>query len=377
MKKPQGSLISYFSNLVKEQGGINLAQGVPGFDPPQELLEILRRLIDEGNSIHQYAPGNGDYKLLEMIAKFYSSTAAFSPANVLIVQGATEALALTCMYVAKHVPQHSRVLSFDPPYESYPKLAEYNGLEFTYFPVDSSGDVDFGQLNKTVKEQQVRAIVLASPGNPMGKIWKKSELEQINRISLEHNTYILFDAVYKDIYYSNPVFNPLEFENPLLVYIDSFSKMLSITGWRIGYVIGEEKMIHEMRAIHDYTGLCAPHLFQRAIGDYLSQNNFGRDYTRILRKKSSENARFMKARLVRAGFTCMEPDGGYFLWAQVPAPYADGFEFASALYEATGVAVVPGENFSPDKCEYVRLNITLDRPILEKAAALILAFLKT
>jgi aspartate/methionine/tyrosine aminotransferase len=69
--KPKGSLISYFSELVKKEGGINLAQGKPGFAPPRQLLAILKRRIKDKN-MHQYAPGNGDSDLLDMLAKQFS-----------------------------------------------------------------------------------------------------------------------------------------------------------------------------------------------------------------------------------------------------------------------------------------------------------------
>ena len=143
--------------------------------------------------------------------------------------------------------------------------------------------------------------------------------------------------------------------------------MLSITGWRIGYIIADIHLMKELRAIHDYIGLCAPFLFQRAIADYLENNNYGRDYTALLRKKCRRGYALLKQNFLAFGFGIPDIQGGYFLWAELPGVYKDGFKFALKLYKKTGVAVVPGENFSPNKRNYIRLNFAHEIDVLEKA----------
>ena len=105
-RKPTGSYIGFMSNKVKAYGGINLAQGIPGFDPPKELTNILSEIA--GNNIHQYAPGNGNNELLELLHKKYqndyfcfSRQQVFSKDDFLILQGATEALSLLYIYFNK------------------------------------------------------------------------------------------------------------------------------------------------------------------------------------------------------------------------------------------------------------------------------------
>ncbi|MDQ1350786.1 MAG: Aminotransferase, partial [Acidobacteriota bacterium] len=246
MNRPEGSLISYFSNRVKKEGGINLAQGTPGFPPPSQLLAILKKIAGD-RRLHQYAPGIGNYDLLELIRQKYSIADSppsppipLSLDNLLVVQGATEGIFLTFFYLTTILERPYSALSFDPVYESYPLLAEMFQVPFEYMDyTENAGElsVDFLQLEKTIREKKVKIVFIASPGNPLGKIWNRDELTQLVSLSRAYDFYILFDAVYKDIYFAEPPFNPLTLNDEKLFYIDSFSKTFSITGWRVGYII--------------------------------------------------------------------------------------------------------------------------------------------
>jgi len=374
MERPRGSLISFFSNMVKERGGINLAQGIPGFNPPEELLKILSSNIFSGQKIHQYAPGRGDPQLIELIADLYSSYAKVGADNVLVVQGATEGLSLIFLYISLLIKERFSVLSFDPPYESYPMLSKFYGCDFEYFNLQSDGSVDFDRLETSIVKNSVRVIVFASPGNPMGRIWKTDELEELNKISLKYGIFIVFDAVYKDIFFSEKTPNPLVFENPRLFYVDSFSKMLSITGWRLGYIIGSQEHMKEIFGIHDYTGLSASHVLQSAVRDYLKESDYGKEYAEFLRTECMKSCNIMKDVLKSCGFNMPDPDGGYFIWADIPELFKDGFEFSYQLFEKEKVAVVPGENFSPDKKRFVRINFAQNPEVIREAAAKIRKF---
>ena len=370
MEKPNGSLISYFSRLVTRQGGINLAQGKPGFAPPSQLLDIL----EEKNRhpfFHQYAPGIGNFRLLKLLSAAYSAYTPISEDNLLITQGATEAIFLTFFYLNKTLPRPYSVLSIDPDYESYPRLANILDVPIEYIDFKKNLTVDFEEIEAIVKEKKVKILFIASPGNPLGKIWTEHEMARIFSLAETYDFYIIFDGVYKDIYFESPPFTPMrELPSNRLFYIDSFSKMLSITGWRIGYLITSADHMKKIRDIHDYTGLSAPSLLQEAIAEYLEANEFGAAYTGWVRNAARETYRFMKQSLEQLDFTVPDIGGGYFIWTKIPAdcPYQDGFQFASQLLEAANLAVVPGENFSKTKGNYIRLNIACDLQVIREAA---------
>ncbi len=370
MKRPDGSLISYFSNRVKKEGGINLAQGTPGFPPPHELLTLLKDLSTD-NTQHQYAPGTGNYQLLELIRENLSNHAPTAPDNLLVLQGATEGIFLTFFYLTTFLERPFSALSFDPVYESYPILAQMFKVPFEYAGLEENLEVDFRKLEKTIAEKNVKVVFVASPGNPLGKVWNREEMTRLKELSEKYGFYILFDAVYKDIYFDRAPFNPLAFNYEKLFYIDSFSKTLSITGWRIGYIAASREHMVKIRGLHDYTGLCAPSVLQTAIAKYLAANNYGRDYINTVKSKCRQTFAYMKAKMEDLGFRVSRIEGGYFLWARLPGkhPWNDAFEFALDLYEKKQVAVVPGENFSKTKNDYIRVNIAVELPVITEAAA--------
>jgi aspartate/methionine/tyrosine aminotransferase len=348
---PEGSLISYMSNLVKSQGGLNLAQGIPAFEPPIELTEMLKNIAFD--NVHQYAPGRGNQMLLEQMAKFYKV-----PVNhFLVVNGATEAISLLFTFLKKKLENPFSVLAFHPAYESYRNLSNIFNLPFTSFPLTATNTIDFEQLGKTVKEKSVKLVLVASPGNPLGKIWTKEEMIQLVQLSEDLGFFLVLDAVYDQLYFTEQPYFPIEKIQPNVFYVNAFSKLLSITGWRIGYVMAQPQLINEIAAIHDYTGLSSPSVLQQALAFYLDKYNFGKEYTQELREKVKANYIQMEAELTVLGFKVSPAQGGYFIWAQLPEGFTDGFQFAIDLYEKQKVAVIPGIHFSEKAVNYIRINI--------------------
>jgi len=355
--KPEGSFISYFSNLVKQYGGVNLAQGIPGFDPPRLLVEELKK-ISVGN-FHQYAPGVGNFELRNLLKKHFG----LSDDNLLVVQGATEGLSLIYTYLLRKLNGNFSVLSFDPAYESYSKLPEIFGQRFIPFHFGDDGHVNFQELEKTVTNQNVKLIFVSSPGNPFGNVWSKNDIVALVNLANKLDFYLVFDAVYQDLYFYEKPYIPVDLLSDRLFIVSSFSKSLCITGWRVGYILHHDSHCTGLRAIHDYIGLCAPSLLQQALAGYLEKSNFAADFTADLREKVLKSFSLLSNTLLKKGFTIPKIDGGCFIWAKLPDGWTDGFNFAAELYTKRKVAVIPGEHFSKEKQNWIRLNIA--RPISE------------
>ena len=369
--KPEGSLISFMSNKVKEYGGINLAQGLPGYSPPKQLLNILSRLAINPD-IHQYAAGTGDSQLLDLINAYYNQYIVHSPQSTvnsvnqtfskeqfLVTNGATEAISITFTYIwqflktqdTRHKSQDIRefsVLAFDPAYESYNNLPAIFHLPYIAFPLEKDTSIDFERLEKKIIAENVKIVFVNSPGNPLGKIWSEEEVNTIILLAEKLDFYIIFDAVYKDIYFDEPPYQPLTNFNERLFYVNSFSKLLSITGWRIGYLIMHKKHVSKIKSIHDYIGLSSPNVLQKAIAQYMFQHNFGEEYAAETRLKLRESYDLLLPELLKLGFKVPELKGGYFIWSELPDKFEDGFKFAIDLYEQEKVAVIPGIHFSKE-----------------------------
>jgi aspartate/methionine/tyrosine aminotransferase len=371
--KPQGSFISHFSNLVKKYGGINLAQGIPGFEPPFELRQELLQITNE--SVHQYAPGIGNFQLLNLLHEKYSQLYDIDKDNFLIVQGATEALSLIYTYLNQKIGGKFSVLSFEPAYESYSKLPEIFGHNFIGFDLNESLSFDIGLLRDKILGNNVKIVFISSPGNPYGKVWSELEVNSLVDLSRELNFYLIFDAVYKDLYFQNPPYLPLNSLSPNVFYVNSFSKMLCITGWRVGYLYSHSEHRMGLRSIHDYIGLCAPSILQQALANYLKKNDFGGDFVNEYRSDVKISFDSLSKTLVQLGFTIPKINGGCFIWAKLPLQIDDGFTFAQNLFTHKGVAIIPGEHFSQKFANWVRFNIARPVSEVEKAGELITNFL--
>ncbi len=369
--KPSGSYISHFSNMVKSRGGINLAQGIPGFQPPQQLVEILQAVSTQ--PVHQYAPGVGNPDLLSIIAHKHS----VNRDNLLVVQGATEGLSLVFTYLQKILGKGFAVASFEPAYESYVQLPAIFGNSYHSIPLADSYSFNEEALVTTIKEHRVKLVFLSSPGNPFGKVWSKADVLRMVELAEELDFYLVFDAVYQELYFTQKPYVPYDIVCKNLFVVDSFSKMLCITGWRIGYVLMHSSHVQGVRSVHDYVGLCAPSLLQVALAQYLAESSYGNAFVASFRERVSHAFRLLSHALTQQGFSIPSIDGGCFVWAKLPEPLTDGFQFASNLYETEMVASIPGEHFSKDFSNWIRFNVA--RPIadIEQAIPAIERFVKS
>lgn len=363
------SYISLMSNKVKTYGGINLAQGLPGFAPPEELLNILAWISSD--NVHQYAPANGNINLTVMLKTMYKP---FTEENIMVVNGATEAISLIFTYLNGIMPKNRTVLGFDPAYESFPRLPGIFGRKYVSFFQEKDFSIDFDKLEKTVFENKAGLIFVNSPGNPYGKIWTEKEFLKLKEIAEKHKVYVIADCVYSEIYFGKKPFTPL-FDSQYFFYVNSFSKLLSITGWRLGYFIASKEHISEIRLIHDYTGLCSPSVLQEAVAQYLERYEFGKKYTADLRKKMKISFVLLKSMLVDCGFVVPKIEGGYFIWAKLPKGFDDGLKFAMDLYEKKKVATVPGIHFSDNGKRWIRFNIARPEEEIVKAGKRIKEFI--
>jgi aspartate/methionine/tyrosine aminotransferase len=367
--KPIGSLISYFSNLVKTNGGINLAQGIPGFQPPDELIEILKQTAD--SNIHQYAPGIGNFNLLKQLSANYNVELD----NLLVVQGATEGLSLIYTYLLKKLNGDFAVMAIEPAYESYSRLPAIFGQKFVGFTL-TNGEIDIIEFRKTITDNNIKVVFTATPGNPYGNVLTEREINAILKMAEELGFYLVLDMVYSELFYDTKPYLPILGKSQNLFYVNSFSKSLCITGWRVGYIIASAEHTVELRAIHDYIGLCAPSLLQEALAQFLIQNENGKTFIANFRETIKNNFNLMSQGLIELGFQVPPTQGGCFVWAKMPTNFPDGFLFANELYSKTKVAIIPGEHFGQNYSIWVRLNIARETKEVENGLAHISKFVK-
>jgi aspartate/methionine/tyrosine aminotransferase len=352
--KIEGSLIRHFSNLVKLNGGINLAQGIPGYNPPERLLELLSDA--SYSDVHQYAPGSGNTSLLDFLYDKYKASTRLT--DIIITNGATEAISLIynyLMYITDN--KEFNVAAFSPAYESYIHLPQIFGHNFFSIIIDDNNYFEERSFENFFVENRIKLLFIASPGNPFGKSISKSKLEFLIKLAEKYNAYIIFDAVYNEIYFKEDqdCFLGQSF-SPNVFYVNSFSKKFSITGWRVGYLIMHKSHYTKMCYTHDYIGLSAPAPLQYAIAEFVKSNNYDQ-YIKELKEKIRSNYNYAVEKLSDVGFYCPNADGGYFVWCRLPVGYDDSLKFGLEIYKQTNTAIIPGIHFGKEWYNYIRINV--------------------
>ena len=339
------TVIRKMTRLAHEYGAVNLSQGFPDYDTPEEVKEAAISAIRKGNNQYTYT-----YGIPELRAAIAQRAAEFNripdidPEDVIVTLGATEAIVSTLKTITN---PGDEVIFFEPFHETYvpqvlllgvqPRVVRIDPLKMTF---------DWRELDKAITSKSV-AILLNTPHNPTGKVFSHDELERIAKLAEERDLLILTDEIYEHITYgerqhvsiaSLPGMRERTFTS------NSVSKTYAATGWRVGWVICPPEYTPYVRAIHDITVVQAPTPLQVAAVTAMSMPD---EYYRELPTFFEERRDLLIDGLRGAGFSCTAPDGAYYIMADFSAidPRSSSTDFAMRLLKEAKVAAVPGTNF--------------------------------
>ena len=378
------SVIRRMTRISIEYGAINLSQGFPDFDPPRELMDALAKVAYEGP--HQYSVTYGAANLRRALSDKFKRTSGLETdpeTQVLVTCGGTEAMMCTMMALCD---PGDRVLVFSPFYENYGADAILSGAQPIYIPLVPP-DYSFDPaLIETGFRDGAKAIIICNPSNPCGKVFTRDELTVIAELCKRYDAYAVTDEVYEHMVYAPAVHTsmaslPGMFERT--VTCSSLSKTYSITGWRLGYLIGPEDVVEAARKVHDFLTVGAPSPLQEAA---LAGLSLDESYYRRLNELYRGKRDFFLAGLDRLGLKHNVPQGTYFVMVSIAdflaLPQFQGWtdlEFCEWMVRKIGVAAVPGSSFFKEpvndliRLHFARSRETLDEVFrrLEKMAALL------
>jgi aminotransferase len=332
------------TRLANAHGAINLSQGFPDFDPPEELKRAAERAGREGP--HQYAVTWGAPNFRTALAKKQSRLMGLSidpDRNVVVTCGSTEAMMVAMMTACN---PGDRVVVFSPLYENYVADTILSGAEPIYVALRPP-DFRFDPAElKSAFAQKPKAIVLCNPSNPSGRVFERAELELIAKLAEESDAFVITDEVYEHIVYSphrHIYFASLPGMEGRTVSCGSLSKTYSITGWRLGYVIASPEIIAGARKVHDFltVGAAAP-LQEAAVAGLELPDS----YYRELQTKYSTRRELFLGYLRQTGLRFCEPEGAYYVMVDIgETGWTDDRAFCDWLVKDVGVAAVPGSSF--------------------------------
>ncbi len=350
-KRVQGfteSVIREMTRINNQHNGINLAQGMPNFPPPKELLEAAHRAID--GDFHQYAITWGTPSLRRAIAEKYKKFYGMEldpERHITVCCGSTETMLATLLAALN---PGDEVIIFEPFYENYGPGCIIAGAEPVFVPLEPP---DFGfdpdRLARAVTPR-TRAIIFNSPNNPSGKVFSRTELQLIADLCLKHDLLAITDEIYEHIVYDGAGHTPIATLPGMAdraITISGISKSYSVTGWRIGYAVANPELSLGIRRAHDFITVGAPHPLQEAAVTALHLPD---SYYVHLRESYQARRDLLLGKVIEAGFIAFKPQGAYYILTEAAHflkeyDCKDDAEFAMFLVKDVGVATVPGSSF--------------------------------
>ncbi|WIV66658.1 pyridoxal phosphate-dependent aminotransferase [Natrialbaceae archaeon AArc-T1-2] len=341
------------------EDAINLGIGQPDFPTPAHAREAAIEAIEAGET-DAYTSNKGTLELREAIAATYDRDygLAVSSGDVIATAGGSEALHLV---LEAHVDPGEEVIFPDPGFVSYDALTRIAGG--TPKPVGLREDLtmDPAAVEDAITDDTA-AFVVNSPANPTGAVQSEADMREFARIADEHDVLCLSDEVYEHIVFEGEHHSPLAFaETDNVVVVSACSKTYSMTGWRLGWVLGSTRRIERMLRVHQYAQACASAPAQYAAEAALSgpQEPVAEMVEAFERRRD-----VVVDGLEDAGLEVPTPKGAFYAMPKVPEGWCD-----EVLDR--GVVVVPGDAFGANGEGYARLSYATGMEELKEALEII------
>lgn len=370
------TIFAEMSALALSTGSINLGQGFPDTDGPEEVREAAVRALRDGRG-NQYPPGPGVPELRAAVAAHQERRYGLSydpDTEVLITAGATEAIAAALLAL---VEPGDEVIALEPYYDSYAACVAMAGgtrVPVTLRPDTEGGAsfrLDLDELRAAVTDR-TRLLLINTPHNPTGTVLTRAELTAVAELAVERDLLVVTDEVYEHLVFDDAEHVPLATFPGMrerTVTISSAGKTFSFTGWKVGWITSTPALVTAVRSAKQYLTYVASGPFQYAVAEALALPD---TYFTAFRDDMLTKRDLLAAGLADAGFGVFKPAGTYFVTTDIrPLGESDGIAFCRALPERAGVVAVPNAVFYDHReagAHFVRFAFCKQRAVLEEAA---------
>ncbi|MGX4691213.1 pyridoxal phosphate-dependent aminotransferase [Streptomyces sp. JNUCC 63] len=370
------TIFAEMSALAVSTGSINLGQGFPDTDGPEEIREAAVRALRDGRG-NQYPPGPGVPELRTAVAAHQLRRYGLSydpDTEVLVTAGATEAIAAALLAL---VEPGDEVIALEPYYDSYAACIAMAGgtrVPVTLRPHLEEGAafrLDLDELRAAVTDR-TRLLLINTPHNPTGTVLTREELTAIAELAVERDLLVVTDEVYEHLVFDDAEHIPLATLPGMrerTVTIGSAGKTFSFTGWKVGWITAAPGLVTAVRSAKQFLTYVASGPFQYAVAEALA---LPESYFTAFREDMRARREVLAAGLAEAGFGVFRPAGTYFITTDIrPLGETDGFAFCRSLPERVGVVAIPNAVFYDHRAEgapFVRFAFCKQPAVLQEAA---------
>lgn len=340
-------------------GDISFGLGEPDLPTPEVIRREAVRVIQEEQN--GYTLQAGLPALRERVAGDYPHL-NLSNDQVIITAGSQEAMYLALMTL---VEAGDEVLIPNPGFVAYPTITRMAGGHPTYYQLPANKDFSFDLEDfKRHITSKTKVVVVTSPSNPTGRTFSSEELRAMADAVDESGSgaFIISDEIYRDLYYTSERPGSISEFYPRTVVISGLSKSMSMTGWRLGWILGEPGLIRAAHLLHGYVTTCASTITQKAA--LVAWGAEAIEARQHIRGTFHERRDHLLALLRNIGLRCITPDGAFYTMVDV-SNYGSSLKVAEALLDS-GVVTIPGSAFGTESEGFLRASFCADLPVISE-----------
>ncbi len=331
------TIFTTMSKMAADFNAINLSQGFPNFAIDPVLEDLLQKNSRE--NVHQYAPMAGLPVLLEAIATTIKSTygrTIHPTIELLVTAGATQGIFTTIQAL---VGFGDEVVIIDPAYDCYEPAIILAGGKPIHVAMKADFTIDWLELRNVIS-QKTKLLIVNNPHNPSGRVMDQADLDSLTNVMRDYpNLLLLSDEVYEYITYEQAHLSanlvPEIYDRTII--ISSFGKTFHITGWKMGYLVAPEKLMVEIKKVHQFLVFSVNSVAQKTLADYLSQTDVSSLGAFYQQKRS-----LFQNGLTNSKFKLLPSEGTYFQTADYSQISSENdVQFCEWLTREKGVAAIP------------------------------------
>ncbi len=354
VRQMQFSGIRRIANMIVDYpDAINLTLGQPDFLTPEHIKQAGIAAIQNNKTTYTQNPGLLDLRraAANFMQQKYKLT--YRPEDEIIVTtGASQAIDITLRTILE---PGCEVILPSPVYPGYVPLIQLAGAIPVLIDTSNNGFVLTAEMIKEKLTDRTRCVLLPYPSNPVGTILDEQHIREIAELLKDKEIFVVSDEIYSELTYGKPhvsIASIPEMREKTIV-INGLSKSHSMTGWRIGLTCAPAYISKEMVKLHLYSATCASTISQYAA---LEAWTNGLDDPAIMRNEYEKRRDYVYDRLVSMGLDVVKPEGAFYIFPSIRRTNMKSFDFAVELLKTGGVAVIPGDAFSPEGEGFIRIS---------------------
>ena len=363
----QPSGIRKFFDIVSEmKDAISLGVGEPDFDTPWHIREEGIYSLEKGRTFYTSNAGLKELKIeiCNYLKRKLDLDYDYNK-DVIVTVGGSEAIDLA---IRAMINPGDEVLIPQPSYVSYVPCVTlaYGNPVIIELKEENQFRLTKDELLEKITDK-TKILILPFPNNPTGAIMEKSDLEEIAKVCIEKDIFVVSDEIYSELTYNGEKHISIACIPGMkerTIVINGFSKAYAMTGWRLGYAVGPAEILKQMIKIHQFAIMCAPTNSQYAAVEAL--RNGDRDIDKM-RESYNQRRRFLLNAFKEMGLDCFEPFGAFYMFPSIKRFGMTSDEFANRLLQEEKVAVVPGTAFGDCGEGFLRISYAYSLEDLKEA----------